>query len=97
MGDREMKTYYILSLKWSENKNEYVWWESNNSGYTTDIERAGVYTAEQVESKLDYYNNGKTTRAIPVEALERLSTKRIVPTFSDNWELLEKDYLGTVK
>lgn len=38
--------YYLLSLKWSKNKDQYVWWGPNGSGYYTDLNRAGKYSKE---------------------------------------------------
>lgn len=58
--------YLILSLKWSEGKDHLVWWQTDNSGYTPDIDKAGRYTAEQVSKQPSYYDNESTTRAVPL-------------------------------
>lgn len=68
--------YYLLSLKWSKREDLYVWWGPNDSGYTTDINQAGVYTEEQINSRKNYYSN-TSTMPVPVELIEQ-STKRIV-------------------
>jgi len=55
--------YLILSLKWSR-AGVLSWWGPDNSGYTTDIDKAGRYSAELVRRKQSYYNDEITTRAI---------------------------------
>lgn len=42
--------FYLLSLKWSQHKGKYVWWGPDNSGYTENLNDAGVYTEEQINS-----------------------------------------------
>jgi len=59
--------YLILSLKWSDADSKLVWWGPDNCGYTADIDKAGRYTAVQVAEKAHYYDNGDTTRAVPVD------------------------------
>jgi hypothetical protein len=56
------KLYHVWSLKWDK------WWEGNNSGYTSDRNRAGVYTENAIMKHADYYNNGVTSIAKPITA-----------------------------
>jgi hypothetical protein len=57
--------FLILSIKWSgTHRGEIVWWQSNAEGYTTEIPKAGRYTAQQIAERPDYYNNGRSTLAI---------------------------------
>ena len=58
--------YLILSLKWSDGLDKLNWWGPDNNGYAYDIDTAGRYTAKQVASNPGYYDNGDTTRAVPV-------------------------------
>lgn len=59
--------FLILSLSNSPTKEGFaVFWRENDSGYTSDILEAGVYTEEQIKASR-YYNNGFTTKAIPYE------------------------------
>lgn len=61
----------------------------NNSGYTSFIEHAGIYSEREVTDRAGYYNNGESTIAIrcqdvqremlcvvPDHALTRLTKKR---------------------
>ena len=57
-------TYLILSLKWSDGKDYLVFWGPDNGGYTSDIDAAGRYTAEQIMKSPDYYDNNDSTRAV---------------------------------
>lgn len=59
--------YYILSLKHSPAQGFALWWGPCDCGYTAELDMAGTYTEAQVNAQPDYYNNGKTTVAIPVE------------------------------
>lgn len=75
--------YLILSLKWSDGKDHLVWWCSNNTGYTPDVDAAGRYTAAQVAAQPGYYDNDDTTRAVPLyDVMEGLvgPLRRIVAT-----------------
>lgn len=85
-----MKEYYILSLKWSNGKGIYVWWGPGNSGYTNDLNQAGIYTEDQIKSRPLYYKN---TNTVPVgrEIVDKLQTQRTVPSLSSNWELMNID------
>ena len=65
--------YYILSLKHSPRDGLCVWWRPDNIGYTTELEEAGRYTLEQIDAQRDYYDNNKTTRAVPVISAGNLS------------------------
>jgi hypothetical protein len=53
-GGNNMNLYRILSVKWTECRQtnpsgEDIWWGPNSSGYTSDINQAGVYTEEMIE------------------------------------------------
>lgn len=70
--------YYILSLKWTRDRNrQIVWWGPGNSGYTEDLAAAGVYTEEQVRDQPDYYNNRESTIAVPVEEAAKLAYRSV--------------------
>ena len=50
--------YNVWSLKWN------MWWGANNSGYTENKRHAGVYLESNILANQDYYNNGKSTKAV---------------------------------
>lgn len=62
-----------------------MWWRPGDSGYTLFLEAAGQYTKEQVEAKPHYYNDGKSTRAVPVEAVRAVAKLAVY-----------SDYIGDV-
>lgn len=82
--------FYILSLKWSYGKEKYVWWGPDNSGYTENINEAGVYTEEKINSNPGYYRN-TSTYPVPVEVVEKMTMHRVVPTLSENWNVMDID------
>lgn len=46
-----MKLFYILSKKWTARKDETLtWWCPDQKGYTTNIDRAGIYSEEDALS-----------------------------------------------
>jgi hypothetical protein len=60
-----MTKYLILSLSHST-KTQPCWWRENCAGHTNYVVSAGKYTAEEINSDPDYYNNGRDTMAIPM-------------------------------
>ena len=63
-----MKLFYIKSTKYTNRKETNpdgitVYWGPNNSGYTMDIHKAGVYTENEI-GNLDKH----TTELIEIEA-----------------------------
>ena len=66
-------TYYILDLDRSQDL--CVWWGPNCRGYTTDIERAGVYTADELKP---WMRNAIDTLAVP-SAQALADSRRVVP------------------
>lgn len=82
--------YYLLSLKWSNGKEKYVWWGPDNSGYTEDVNQAGVYTEEDIAKRPLYYRN-TSTYPVPVEIVKQMTSQIVVPTYSENWNLLNID------
>ena len=70
MSDDTEEGFYILSTKYSEG-NYLTWWCPNNAGYTTRLDDAGVYTAEEVKAYPGYYNNGEDTEAILVSEVHK--------------------------
>ncbi|MHA2135823.1 MAG: hypothetical protein ACW99J_18350 [Candidatus Thorarchaeota archaeon] len=73
--------FVILSLKWSTG-DFAVFWGPNDSGYTTNVDKAGRYSQEQIEDKSNYYNDGKATLAIPVDNVIQLSIPVVVNDYS---------------
>lgn len=66
-----MISYYLFSRKHSPS-HQAIWWRPNNAGYTHRIERAGFYTAAEIAAAPDYYHNGHSTIAVPVERVKAL-------------------------
>jgi hypothetical protein len=94
--ERNLKQYYLLSLKWSKG-NHYVWWGPNNNGYTHDLNKAGIYTEEQINAKKDYYCN-TSTMPVPVELIEQAQTQKVAVADSFNYELFGiAEHLKVVK
>lgn len=64
---------YILSLKHSPKDGAAVWFRPESKGYTSDLSQAGIYTDAKVKRNPTCFNNGTTTKAIPVDEARRLS------------------------
>lgn len=68
-----MQKYYILCLKRSHPEGLLWWWKPRSHGHTQDLTEAGVYTQEQLNARPHYFNDGQTTKAIPVERVQPLA------------------------
>ncbi|MED0649776.1 hypothetical protein P9246_15805 [Aeribacillus pallidus] len=91
-----MKEYYLLSLKWSKDSH-FVWWGPNNNGYTHDLNKAGVYTEETINSNLPYYSN-TSTMPVPVELARKGHLQTVAVADSDNYRLFGiAEHLKTAK
>lgn len=84
------RKYYKWSLKWSFHRSDHhVFYCPNNSGYTTNLNKAGLYSEEEIsdcenviESEEDYQaalkNRGyHPLCAVPVDKVELLGRKEI--------------------
>lgn len=80
-----MRRYFILSLKWSNARAGMMFFRPDDRGYTTNLAEAAIYTEAEIADRLDYYDNGETTRAVPVDAVAAL--ERRVVRFDDLGEL----------
>lgn len=85
--------FYIYSVSHSPVNGQALWWGPNDSGYTTDINKAGIYTREQVESHLKHYDNGRETRAVPCALAKEIaaSVSMVSNGHAQNWK--ERSFL----
>ena len=68
------RLFYIWSL--THTKGEMtLWWMPDDRGYTTNLARAGKYTEAQIAANRRYYDNGRSTRAVPVETADAMSMR----------------------
>lgn len=51
-----MVNFFVISLVHSS--DELTFWRSNDAGYTSDLNQAGVYSEKQIRENLNYYHNG---------------------------------------
>lgn len=65
--------YYILCLKRSHSEDWLWWWKPRSHGHTQDLNEAGVYPQEMIDADPNYYNDGRTSKAIPVERVQSLA------------------------
>jgi hypothetical protein len=72
-----MKQYYLFAVDKSHYTENLCWWRPNNSGYTADLDFAGVYAQEQIDKDPHYYNNKETVPVLVEEVEEYVS--RVVP------------------
>lgn len=77
--------YYLLSLKWSKDSH-YVWWGADDSGYTHDLNKAGIYTEERIKSRPHYYSN-TSTMPVPVEIAKQGQLQTVSVADSHNYKL----------
>lgn len=63
--------FLIVSLKHTAKSDDYITlWRPNDAGYTLYLPAAGRYSHTEIEERRSYYNNGRTTVAIPFADIE---------------------------
>ncbi|MBP6861372.1 MAG: hypothetical protein KBC57_03335 [Neisseriaceae bacterium] len=68
--------YFVISLGHSKKADDFIlFWRPDNCGYTFCVEKAGLYTEQQVLDSLGYYNSGDGTLAVPAAVINRLANK----------------------
>ncbi len=81
----EPKKYYIWSKKWTDDYN-HKFWGPNKSGYTRDLNDAGVFTEDEIAefpviTKENLHemkcHSRETSFAIAVEDVELLGKKMV--------------------
>lgn len=65
--------YYLASFKHKSPSGGVLWWMPNNSGYTPDLEQAGVY----FDLKPGYHDSEHTV-PVPTDFIARLRVRRVV-------------------
>lgn len=58
------RDWLILSVKWSQGQDDFVWYCTNESGYTKDLMHAGRYTEH--EAKDTQRGSSGDTLAVPM-------------------------------
>ncbi len=74
--------YFVISLRWTVGKDLITFWRPNNSGYTVNIDQAGHYSQEAIINNPTYYDDGKSTLAVPCQEIE-----------SQTWRVVDSDRL----
>jgi hypothetical protein len=64
--------YYIQSLKRGVWGNDAVWWRPNGQGYTSHMDEAGKYTAEECAA-IDQNDN----RFLPVQFVDAITHRAV--------------------
>jgi hypothetical protein len=67
------KMYYIMSVKNTGHDEMVLWFRPNCSGYTHNIDEAGIYPEDEVREKPWYYNDGKVNVAVPCDVVRAMS------------------------
>lgn len=71
-------SFFILSLKHSPSSDSCVFWRPDAQGYTSRLDQAGIFSWNTIKGYPAYYDNGETTRAIPVDEVLAQSVQ-VVP------------------
>jgi len=78
--------YYIWSV--SHTKGDItLWWMPDDRGYTRNLALAGKHTEREIIAQRRYYDNGETTRAVPVEVADAMAMRVVL---NDGHELQAK-------
>lgn len=74
--------YHILDLK-TKKGDVCIWWRHGCAGYTRFLEDAGIYSQAEIDEHPNYFNNGETTKAIPVLQVDLFARKHVPVNFID--------------
>lgn len=77
-SENEERLYLIKSIKHTVG-DLMIWWGPDDRGYTCFVECAGRYTPAQIAANRGYYDNGESTKAIPLADVLAVSLC-VVPT-----------------
>lgn len=72
-GDR----FYVMCIKYPPVGNCVSFWKPRACGRTTDLGQAGIYTREEIEERPDYYDNGRSTIAVPCAEVEGMAVQHV--------------------
>lgn len=72
-ADAVREGYYLASFKRSHDRGYVTWWMADNSGYTSDLNQAGIYT-----ELTPGYHDSEYTVPVPVSFIDRLRVRRMV-------------------
>jgi hypothetical protein len=81
---RNIAKYFIVSIKHTKKNDPYITlWNPSDAGYCHRVEVAGKYSYSDVMERINYYNNGVSTLAVPCDVINKLT------------EMSEDGYLDT--
>jgi hypothetical protein len=67
------RDWLILSIKWSKTERHLCWYQTNESGYTDDLMRAGRYTEEEANAQPAC----EDIMGVPLEVALAASSRRV--------------------
>ena len=97
-----MREYFVVSVVHTHRSHKYItFWRPEDKGYAWPLPWSGRYSEEYLLSKLQFYNDGWHSIAVPVDVVERLGVTPakgqidgdigpVVLNTRENWKLLEE-------
>jgi len=101
--------YFVLSVKHTTRGRRFIsLWGPNSSGYYNRIHAAGRYSAEEIHNRINYYNDGCDSIAVPCEILDSMKVPapegwfdtndgHVVENNRANWQKLIKSVISEPK
>lgn len=79
VADNEIEGYFMLNVPRTLRRNEMIWWERDNKGYTDDLKEARIFTLQEVERKMKEVNAVEKFAAIPVNKIAKDFGQSVIP------------------
>lgn len=66
--------FYVISVKHTQREHAYITvWRPKAKGYAWPLSWAGKYSADEINTNLDYYHRGDDSLAVPCLLLDDLA------------------------
>jgi hypothetical protein len=71
--------YILLNVPRTIRENTFIWWEKDSNGYTTDVDKAKIFTEIEIRKKITDLWDNKKHAAIPIREVASKFGQMYIP------------------